>query len=392
MVKEYRVSLGTKITHTILALILLAVPGFGFVATKSTYILPLFVLFGGLGALLVYTAFRRKIVLDDSQLQYTSAFSQKSILFSDIKGFRIASGKTPVLRVVSAQSEIPDITINNYIEFKDSDDFIKAFTALFTDLDATDLEAAKEALLHDEQLGPTEEQRLGVFQKAKRTVLAYNIIGFILILFEILLPDHSGMWLALIYPLIGLPLLWFSKGLIKFWADPRSSPYPSILLGFTPSCFVLLFHSLLTSDLLDTSHLWLPAILCSAILSLLIYKAGIIIAIRKISSEIIIILLVALPYGFGFTYQVNGARDTSHYYVYEASVVQHYKVKGKSTSYFVTLGPWGPRTAEHSVEIGGTLFSQIHTGDTVEVVLHQGLLGIPWFKIRPVTTIIDPAN
>ena len=54
---------------------------------------------------------------------------------------------------------------------------------------------------------------------------------------------------------------------------------------------------------------------------------------------------------------------------------------GKTTTYYLEAGAWGPRTIPEEVTVTEKLYEQTQPGDTVHAYLFPGQLGVPWFSI-----------
>jgi hypothetical protein len=68
--------------------------------------------------------------------------------------------------------------------------------------------------------------------------------------------------------------------------------------------------------------------------------------------------------------------------VEQALIVEKRTSKGSITSYYLKLSPWGPREEEREVPVTRRIYEDKGAGDSVEVVVHAGAFGIPWFYIR----------
>jgi len=53
--------------------------------------------------------------------------------------------------------------------------------------------------------------------------------------------------------------------------------------------------------------------------------------------------------------------------------------KGKSTSYYITTTPWGRYTQPEEVRVSRSLYQGLQLGDSVNIYLQPGKLGIPWY-------------
>lgn len=249
------------------------------------------------------------------------------------------------------------------------------------DLDAADLAAGHEQLSEDPGLGTTESERKKNLSTIKTVTILYNVIGlflgFVLIFLKGTLVD--GVLLA--YPIAGGLLMLFGRGYIKFVSDSKRSPYPYVMLGTALPGFTLLIKSLDQFNILQIRDLWLPAAAITGAIFSLFYFAGINKGIGSIRAQAIIMLVIALLYGFGSTRTLNCEFDPSNPNVYFATVTWRRVEHGKSTSYFLRLSPWGPEQVEKETEVNKGLFKATRRGHPVKILLRKGLLGISWFII-----------
>ena len=92
-------------------------------------------------------------------------------------------------------------------------------------------------------------------------------------------------------------------------------------------------------------------------------------------------LFISLIYGVGAGLAVNTLQDHSRIDVFGAQILRKQIVRGRSTTYELTLGPWGPRKKENRVTVRRILYDSLQTGDTVCVGMRMGRLGIQWYTV-----------
>jgi len=218
-------------------------------------------------------------------------------------------------------------------------------------------------------------------RNTKFITAAYNIVGIIAGVIALFYNKTNGAVILLMYPFLGIAIILLSRGAIKLNSSDRPRILTSIYLGVL---FPIMFMALMSYEnytLLQTGHFWLPFALISIVMMAAFYKASInpLIAISKV--DLVFMLLMALAYGYGSTGQINCAFDPSRPQIYNAAVLGLREHRGRSTTDYATLTPWGPRQQVKEEEIDGWLYEHIKVGDTVQVNLRQGLLHIPWFVV-----------
>jgi hypothetical protein len=97
--------------------------------------------------------------------------------------------------------------------------------------------------------------------------------------------------------------------------------------------------------------------------------------------------LSGLALGCGAPALVDVRFDASPGQAFRATVNSMYVNQGRSTSYHLRLGAWGPAPAD-SVTVSRSLYDQFNPGDQACVALHAGALAIPWFAVR---TCLNPS-
>ncbi len=332
---------------------------------------------------------KRKIIIDDQGIISISVFIRKEIALSDIKGYRL-NGKS--LLIKSLLDNGPTIR-SNYTDFGHSGELSKWLKDNFKDLDALDLETGRKEALENTAFGNTNEGRTATLARARNIAIVYNgaglLLGFIVLIYD----KRPGIIMLMIYPLISLLIMAFSKGSVKFFSDRKRSVLAFVFLGVAMPCFVLLVTALNNYDLLRVGPLWRPALIVSAILFSLLYVTGFNTSIKSPMAQVLIMAIPALLYGFGSILQLNCAFDDSRPKIYNAAILDQRESHGKRTSYYLTLGPWGPRDKTKEVEIHSYLYHYVQVGDTVQTNLKDGVLHIPWFFVsKREATLIRPIN
>lgn len=218
-------------------------------------------------------------------------------------------------------------------------------------------------------------------QKYKGVALAYNICGAGLGITLVFFNNMLSTIVLLALPIVGVVIMLFSKGGIKFVSDSNRSSYPYIGPGAAISGFALFIKSLYEYTLFRFNPLWLPAFIISGILLALFYFPGINRSVRPVWGQALLMAVLALVYGFGAARQLNCAFDNSRQVIYDATVLSHRVYRGKRTFHYLTLSPWGPRADAQEEEVNKGLYNHVAIGDTVEVNFRQGLFHIPWFIV-----------
>ena len=95
----------------------------------------------------------------------------------------------------------------------------------------------------------------------------------------------------------------------------------------------------------------------------------------------IVLGLIGAGLGYGAPGMIDTRFDTAQPQQFRATVSAMHISRGKSTSYYLSLTPWGPRTGPSDVSVSSSLYNQLNPGDEVCIALHAGALGVPWFAV-----------
>jgi hypothetical protein len=93
------------------------------------------------------------------------------------------------------------------------------------------------------------------------------------------------------------------------------------------------------------------------------------------------VFFCALAYGYGAVVAYNCVFDTATPHVYPATVLNKHTSSGKTTTYYLEVGPWGPRVAAEDVTVTEETYDHIMPGDSVRIYQSPGRLGVPWFVV-----------
>jgi hypothetical protein len=187
--------------------------------------------------------------------------------------------------------------------------------------------------------------------------------------------------LGLTFPLAGAALLWYSKGAIRFVNANRNKPMPDIYLSVLLCCAVLLGRAVLGVDLLGWKGVWIPA---------LIFQSLLLVALRGpwekskegILDRISLPVLAAIMYGIGAAILLNVELDHSTPLTYTTVVKDISTDRGRVTGYYLTLGPWAPKTSGNRIRVTKDFYNRLRVGDSINVQLYPGEFNIPWYEVE----------
>jgi len=77
---------------------------------------------------------------------------------------------------------------------------------------------------------------------------------------------------------------------------------------------------------------------------------------------------------------------------YPDTVASKRNVRGKTTSYELMLGPWGPKTNSNKLRKSRPTYDPIQPGDVVHLTMRHGALGVNWYYMRSWQRGDEPAK
>ena len=384
---EYRISRGWKAFSIIIA----AAFSIGAVylisgVFKSSARAPLASLVGAfiLIALAIYLylfAMRTLLTVDKYAIKLVGVFSARAILPEDIDGYRIGEKNVFSIHVKNGGKALQ---IPGSLERRS--ELIEWFRQNYEDIDARALVAETEGLLANEQFGFTREDREARLQTAKKIETAATVGGFGIFFWSLFYPRpyEIVMLVLFVVPWVGVYITWYYKGLMKLYKK-KSSPYPSVvqLMGFvTLGAFVSVLRSY---DLYgfgkNALSLLIGAVLLVTVICGIACRQAILLSARKGLTYICIVVMAGL-YSFSLLVFSNCYYDRSEPKVWEVQVTGKRIHRGKSTSYYVSLSPWGKYVDGKEVTVSKGFYSEVNEDDYLEVYLKDGKWGVPWYFLR----------
>jgi hypothetical protein len=80
--------------------------------------------------------------------------------------------------------------------------------------------------------------------------------------------------------------------------------------------------------------------------------------------------------------QANALLDDAAPEEFEAQITDKHISTGKSTTYYLTLAPWGPRTEAEDITVTQDFYEQASVGETIPLLLYPGALEVPYLIVE----------
>ncbi len=335
-------------------------------------------LFALVGIYLIATILRYRVTLRADAIVAESLLGSRTLLRSDIAGQR-----TLRTQYVSTLVLVPRETSQKKLKLAQMFQRDAAFEAWFAgipDIDAEEFAQSQEELAVDPNLGFSSEERRRQVESAKKTVIALNIATGISFVWGIFFPYPYPLVLLLpaALPLIAVVLLVRSNGIYQIEGRTQDAR-PSLALTFLLPGMILAVLALGRFHTLQ----WRPILYFAGLLglSLTLVIASADRGLRQRPWAILPILIFGAFYVLGLIVAADSVFDNSRPQTYQVTVIDKHISKGKGTTYYLHLKPWGPEPRFTQITVSPTLYNATATGDAVCVFLSQGALRVPWYRV-----------
>lgn len=366
-----------------LGLFILGFPFFGEMVHKPIQLRFLLLAFGlalpGACFYLLLSLFKSRFEIWPNKIRQVGVWREKEMRFEDIQGFRVMRTRNANDVVFVPKEPGIQITFSGLSGQKE----IKEWAGKkFKNLDLEDKDTQMRAVLQDDRLGSNEAERKEALRKARIFSTAMTAAGLAAGLGNIFLPAPSVPleWLLITFPFLGLiGLVWF-KGALKIFQG-RNSVYPSADFAFVFPVAALGIGGLTDWHFVSWDHFPLPAVFFGGLLGagLLLTAAS---DIRERWSAGLGLLIICGIYGGAAAATLNALMDTSEPVSYQTTLTNKWISHGRSSSYHITLAPWGPVDQPKSLTVPYDFYNRFLAGDKVWVSLRAGAFHIPWYLVN----------
>jgi hypothetical protein len=317
------------------------------------------------------------VTVDDKSLTQRTAFSTKSILLKDIAGYQEGEKEYFVLVLKTGKrQQVPQIIARR-------NELIGWIKENYRNLDALELEMNKKRFLEDDRFGFTKKERGESLKKAKRFAKVANIGGVAIGLWYLFYPVPYDFILSLVLliPLFAVYCIWRSKGLIRFYSI-KESPYPSLGPLFAFLIGVAVLRALSAYDIYTFPPTGWARLLggITFLATSTLFSAREILRVEGKRGFLIAGIVVAAGgYSYGALIISNCHFDQAPPQVWPVTVTGKHIDKGKTTSYYVAVSPWGKYRDGKDIEVRKSFYNQVQTGEPIKILLKPGKFGIPWY-------------
>lgn len=321
-------------------------------------------------------AIRTRLTLTGDRMEYRSALRTRTLDRDQIEGTRTMRCRNGTYTRVYLKDNQGSFTIPASITNQDG---VSQWLQPVTNLDERDAERINSELTT--QSGQADPSAL--LGNAKILMYALSALAIVASFFafrqtpSLVVPSVIALWLL---PLIAIGMLYRFPLLYAFFkqkTDPRAElsfliivPAFGLLFAFSAGNAAHIIHS---SQIL----IWIAIIFIAFVAALLQPAFN---SVNR-TGAIIGILVIGALYSIGVIHTADTVPDHSVPEPYQAQVLGEHISHGRSTSYVLSLAPWGPVTDSTNVDVSYRTYQSVSAGDTVCVNLHPGFLHAPWYTL-----------
>lgn len=320
-----------------------------------------------------------KFVIDSDKIFTVSTFSNRQLMFNEIKGYRITD---KYIFVESNNENKKKIKISTY--FGKTNEIVEWLSENYSDLDIVQANQEKEEILNNEEFGWTTEQREEKLIKAHKTAKILNWTGGLIGAWTLFLanPYEYAIIASIVFPIICVIVLKYFKGLIRI-DERKDTAYPTIFWAIFAASMGLCLRGLLDYNIFDYSKIWTPSILIALTFIAVLTIGNKEFKFNKAKDYLTILgfLIFMLGYGYGTVVTLNCMYDKSEPEIFNATILDKRISSGKSTTYYLELTPWGQQKEIDEVSVSKNLYNKLGKNDKVNIYFMKGQFDIPWFEI-----------
>ncbi len=328
-----------------------------------------------IGIYLLALALRSRLVIDGTRIEVRGAFQEKSADLSEVEGFRTITTRNSSFWKLKLKEGRGSLTIQKGFDCDD----LRAWFQQLTDLDERDRKALLDEIGQSQELGATPEDRLKALRRAKEWNIGLSAVA-VAAAIAALIPNTG--WqnpavvalalvpAAVLYLLARDPLL-YAVGKSK--RDPRTE----LSIALFASGIGLFFLGMRTSFVSFLPLLPSVATVAAAFL-FCFYVFG-----RKgprMQGFHALVFMCAAFYSIGLIAASDTLPDHGKPTDYAAQVIHKHYVSGKSDTYYLDFGPWGPFSGANKVSVPYSVYKATRPGSTVCFEVHPGALKAAWFQ------------
>lgn len=337
--------------------------------------------FAAFGAYMVLIALMYRVVLTADGVELTEPFRSRRLSCSEIQGRRILRTQQGLRTLVLVPKEGAGKKLKISLMLK-TDQAFDAWIARFPDLDQQDLDRSEHEIaetLYQDLMPQEREERIKRLKVVARWV---NWIAIALAVGSFLLPDYHHLMIGILIavPWIAIWLVARFQPLYRF-GGRRNDAHPDLTSALMIPGLLLMVRALADAHTLA----WSGPLTLAVAGGLPVSAAALAVDpwFRRQRLVAILTCIFTLAYGFGAGLEIDVLADSTNPTIYITQVLGKRINQGsKSTTFYLTVGPWGPITRNDEIRVPAARYSTANFGDTICVYLGNGAFRVAWYQLR----------
>jgi hypothetical protein len=210
-----------------------------------------------------------------------------------------------------------------------------------------------------------------------------NGVTIAVMLWAYIYPRPYGWAIALLalLPWCAMLMVMLSRGLISVIDKPNDAR-PNVVLMLLLPGFVLCLRAMLDDHVLAV----MPVLIYGFIAGLPLVLTACMLAPRDAAKPwgfpLMLLLMVALPYGSGALLLADVGFDHQPAKVFPTQVLGKYISPGKHSTSHLVLAPWGPKVMGDDMTVNRAYYEHVDVDTKVCVNLHRGAVGLRWYEVQ----------
>ncbi len=221
------------------------------------------------------------------------------------------------------------------------------------------------------------DERMQASDRAARVAQVLNTVALITVACCFWLPAAAAFLVLL--PWFAIVAVKDANGLLRF-IKRRDDGYPALGPASIFPCIAAFALAVTRYNVIFSSAVWCFTIAAgAAMIAALIWADS---SLRKGWAPVVLMAAVSLAWGYGSTMEINDLFDMAPGVTWTAFVQSKHTSGRRTTTYELTLTPWGPKAHPNSLNVGRATWYAIQPSDIVYLKLKPGALGIRWYRLQ----------
>lgn len=344
-----------------------------------------FWLFGPMAGALVLTGvagiidvFNGRFVIEEDRVYAVSVIFRRELLFDEILGFTV-DDRYITIKPVNRNRKKIKISLS----YADSHEIVQWLADRYPDLDLENASQEDDDIISFSS-GWSQEERETRLGKAVKVARVLNVTAILSAIWYFFVPVMQVLALTgvILTPLAVVAAVKWSGGLIRY-NERKYSVLPHVFFALLFPCMSICLRSILDYELIEYDSAWRATLPVLGVLLIVVFsgRSGFRFSKPVHYVEAAVIAAFFLAYSYGTVTALNAALDRSAPVEYRAIVTGKRISSGKTTSYYLELSPWGPRTEKEEIFVSSDQYEEYGEGEELTVSTQNGFFGIQWFYV-----------